>query len=130
MEPLASTTIVPACELAPLALAEMTQSCTDALDTGSRLLALFGRPEGDDVIVTAVLQPPGAGPRLLRARAPRGAAYPSITLRHPAAQMPERSGAASTDDQTAPATGPVDGAAIGSALGAFQMGTDAARRTP
>ena len=90
MEPLASTTIVPACELAPLALAEMTQSCTDALDTGSRLLALFGRPEGDDVIVTAVLQPPGAGPRLLRARAPRGAAYPSITLRHPAAQMPER----------------------------------------
>jgi Ni,Fe-hydrogenase III large subunit len=78
-------------ELAPLELAAWARSCTDALDAGDRLVTLFGRPvAGDQVITTAVLQ--GADGRLdiLRGHGQRGQSYPSLTLRHPCAQMPER----------------------------------------
>jgi hypothetical protein len=51
---------------------------------------LFGRPDGDALLLTAVLQPPGAGLRVLRARAPRGASYPALTAGHPSAQIHER----------------------------------------
>ncbi|WP_374569348.1 NADH-quinone oxidoreductase subunit C [Ideonella sp.] len=90
MGPFESTVLAPARELATLPLAGWAEACTQALDAGGRLVALFGRPDGDEIVVTTVLQSAGAGLSLLRSRAPRGAGYPSITARHPAAQMPER----------------------------------------
>ena len=82
--------LVPAREPAPLTLARWSECCHDALDAGERLLMLFGRDDGDALLVTAVLQPPGAALRVLRARTARGSLYPALTARHPAAQMPER----------------------------------------
>lgn len=77
-------------ELAPLSLDGWAEACAGALEAGGRLVALFGRCEGEEVVVTAVLQSPGAGLGVLRSRAPRGARYASLTARLPAAQMPER----------------------------------------
>lgn len=72
-------------------LAEWAQACMQRLDTGSRLITLFGRPEGEhEVVATAVVQQPGGGLGLLRGRGRRGEPYPSITARHPAAQVFER----------------------------------------
>jgi Ni,Fe-hydrogenase III large subunit len=77
-------------ELAPLSLDGWAEACAASLEGGARLLALFGRVEGEEIVVTAVLQTPGAGLELLRSRAPRGASYPSLTARFASAQMPER----------------------------------------
>lgn len=82
--------LVPATGPAPLTLARWSESCHEAMDGGERLLMLFGRPDGDALMVTAVLQPPGAPLRVLRARTARGGRYPALTARHPAAQVPER----------------------------------------
>jgi Ni,Fe-hydrogenase III large subunit len=88
---LASTHDLPQAEL-PAWAAQVAQ----ALDGGARLVSLFGRVEGavDDaggtVVTTAVLQPAGGPLALLRGRGPRRGAYPSLTPRHPAAQMFER----------------------------------------
>lgn len=66
-----------------------------AMDDGERLVTLFGRKSGDvaagdAVITTAVLQGADGALSLLRGRARQHAAYPALTLRHPAAQMFER----------------------------------------
>jgi Ni,Fe-hydrogenase III large subunit len=82
--------LLPAREPAPLALAPWAEACHAALDAGERLVMLYGQPDGDAFVLTAVLQPPGAGLRALRAHAPRGAGYPALTARHPAAQSHER----------------------------------------
>lgn len=84
------TVMVPARELVPMTLAAWASACTHALAGGSRLVTLFGCHEGDRIVVTAVVQPPGATMNVLRARAERGARYPSLTARFPAAQMAER----------------------------------------
>lgn len=77
-------------DLAPMRLESWAQACGESLEAGGRLVALFGRTEAGEVVVTAVLQSPRDGLGLLRARAPRGARYPSLTARFPAAQMGER----------------------------------------
>jgi Ni,Fe-hydrogenase III large subunit len=63
------------------------------MDAGDRLVSLFGRPDGDDAVLTTAVLHSGSGSgtfALLRGRGRREAAFPSITARHPAAQMLER----------------------------------------
>ena len=85
---------------AALDLPAWSQSITQALASGSRLVTLFGRPvldkpEGARVVLTAVLQNDTHGLQVLRGVAAAGtpgnpATYPSLTTHHPAAQMLER----------------------------------------
>lgn len=90
MGPPKSTVMALTRELAPLRLEDWADACGRALEAGGRLVTLFGRVDGDEVVVTAVLQSPGAGLGVLRSRARRTERYPSLTLRFPAAQVPER----------------------------------------
>jgi Ni,Fe-hydrogenase III large subunit len=90
MGPSKSTLMALTRELRPLRLLDWAEACGKALEAGGRLVALFGRIEGEQVVVTAVLQSPGAGLGVLRARALRCERYPSLTARFPSAQMPER----------------------------------------
>ncbi len=93
MSHLEPTLTLPALEPAPLGLAAWAEACHAALAEGEQLLMLFGRPQterGEGLLVTAVLQSPQAGLRVLRAHAARGASYPALTARFPAAQMAER----------------------------------------
>lgn len=90
MGPTPSTVMVPTRELAPMGLLAWAEACATSLEAGGRLVALFGRVEGEEAVVTAVLQSSGAGLDVLRSRAPRGARYPSLTVRFASAQMPER----------------------------------------
>ena len=95
MGPSKSTVMALTRELAPMSLQAWTEACGQSLEAGGRLVTLFGRADGDKgdgVVVTAVLQSPGSGLGVLRSRAPRGAHYPSLTARFPAAQVPERIG--------------------------------------
>ena len=82
--------LVAAWDPVPVTLADWSQACHSALDAGERLVMLFGRPEGHGLVLSAVLQPPGGPMRVLRARSGRGARYPALTARHPAAQLFER----------------------------------------
>ena len=81
-------------DLATTPLPELVQLCSQRLQAGERLLALFGRPApelGANVImVTAVLQPAQGLLALLRATAERGDHYRCLTAQHPAAQILER----------------------------------------
>jgi Ni,Fe-hydrogenase III large subunit len=82
-------------EVAQADLVAWSRQVAQALDAGERLVTLFGRIDGDlganpDVLTTAVLQREDGQLALLRGRGPCGAAYPSLTPRHPAAQMFER----------------------------------------
>ncbi len=61
----------------------------DTVRRGGRLVALFGRPGGEDVLVTAVLADDPEG-RLGLLSAPVRGAYPSIAAEVPAAQAFER----------------------------------------
>lgn len=91
MGPTKPIVMAPTRELVPLGLDEWAQQIGRALDTGERLITLFGRADaGDDVVTTAVLQGEDGRLGLLRGRGKRDAAFASITLRHPAAQMLER----------------------------------------
>jgi Ni,Fe-hydrogenase III large subunit len=90
MGPFKSTVMVLTRELAPMGLDAWAEACGRSLEAGARLVTLFGRVEGGEVVVTAVLQSPGAGLGVLRSRAPRGASYPSLTARFAAVQMAER----------------------------------------
>lgn len=90
MGPLKSTVMALTRELAPMSLEAWAEACSQLLEAGGRLVTLFGRIAGEEIVVTAVLQSPDAGLDVLRARAPRGARYPSLTSRFGAAQMPER----------------------------------------
>ena len=74
MGPLKSTVMVLTRELAPMGLEAWAESCGRTLEGGGRLVTLFGRVEGEEVVVTAVLQSAGTGLALLRSRAPRGSA--------------------------------------------------------
>ncbi|MBI1889574.1 MAG: NADH-quinone oxidoreductase subunit C [Burkholderiales bacterium] len=67
------------------------QQCLAQLDAGDRLLTLIGRPDADErIVVTTVLQDNSGRLSFLRASAGRSERYPSLTLRHPAAQIFER----------------------------------------
>ena len=82
-------------EMAQADLEAWSGQVARALDAGERLVTLFGRIDNDmdahgEAITTAVLQREDGQLALLRGRGPRGAAYPSLTPRHPAAQMFER----------------------------------------
>ena len=91
MESVQPVVIAPTRELAPLALDAWARQVAQALDDGERLLTLFGRADGTDAVLTTALLQRGDGQLgLLRGRGPRGAAFASITARHPAAQMFER----------------------------------------
>lgn len=85
-----STITATAREFGPRSLDSLAEACAQALASGSRLVTLYGRPDGGGTAVTAVLQSPDAGLGVLRAHAPRGASYPSLTARFPGAQMAER----------------------------------------
>ena len=61
----------------------------DAVGRGGRLVALFGRPAGEEVLVTAVLADDPEG-RLGILAAPVRGAYPSLAAELPAAQAFER----------------------------------------
>ncbi|KLN53100.1 NADH-quinone oxidoreductase subunit C [Variovorax paradoxus] len=72
-------------------LATWVDRCAQALDAGDRLITLFGRPDaGGDTVVTAVVMGGEGGLRILRGRGRRLESFPSLTPRHPAAQMFER----------------------------------------
>lgn len=90
MGPSESTVMVLTRELAPMSLDAWADACGQRLEAGERLVTLFGRAVAEEIVVTAVLQSPGAGLGVLRSRAPRGARYPSLTPRFAAAQVPER----------------------------------------
>jgi Ni,Fe-hydrogenase III large subunit len=82
-------------EVAQADLVEWSGQVAQALDAGERLVTLFGRLDSEmdangEVITTAVLQREDGHLALLRGRGPCGAAYPSLTPRHPSAQMFER----------------------------------------
>jgi Ni,Fe-hydrogenase III large subunit len=85
-----STVMLPA--QAPMlpSLGDWADACGRALQAGERLVTLFGRTDGAQVIVTAVTQSATAGLAVLRAQSPCGARYPSLTARFPAVQMLER----------------------------------------
>lgn len=90
MGPCKATVMALTRELAPMSLEAWAEACARSLEAGGRLMALFGRADGEEVVVTAVLHSSGAGLGVLRSRAPRGACYPSLTARFASAQMPER----------------------------------------
>jgi Ni,Fe-hydrogenase III large subunit len=93
MSALEPTLLLPAHEPAPLGLGAWAEACHAALAGGEQLVTLFGRPrkEGSDgLLLTAVLQSPLTGLRVLRTHAERGARYSALTARFPAAQMAER----------------------------------------
>lgn len=78
-------------EIAPMGLSDWAAACGRAMDAGVRLLSLFGRSGADpEVITTALLQAEDGGLHMLRGRGRRGDSFPSITARHPAAQIFER----------------------------------------
>lgn len=74
-------------------MATLSTRCRDRLEHGSRLVMLYGRPEGtsDHVVVTAVLMTAGTGAwEVFRAVAQPGEHYPSLSARFPSAQIHER----------------------------------------
>jgi Ni,Fe-hydrogenase III large subunit len=82
-------------ELAQVDLVAWAEQVARSLDAGERLVTLFGRADlgavaDGEVVTTAVLQRDDGRLALMRGRGPRGAAFPSLTARHPAAQMFER----------------------------------------
>ncbi|WP_162595767.1 hydrogenase large subunit [Variovorax sp. PBL-E5] len=78
-------------EIAPLGLTEWADQCAQALGAGDRMITLFGRPDADDeVVITAILQSDAGRLGVVRGRAKRHEAFPSLTPRHPAVQMFER----------------------------------------
>ncbi|WP_284618608.1 hydrogenase large subunit [Aquabacterium humicola] len=77
-------------ELAPTSLDAWAAQCEQALAAGARMLTLFGRREGDDVVVTAVLLPASGAMHILRGRGPAATGYPALTARFPSVQMLER----------------------------------------
>src|SRR6266542_1928613 len=60
------------------------------LGQGARVVTLFGRPDGAEVLVTAVLQHGDGGLELLRTRVTREHGYHTLTRDHPAAHCFER----------------------------------------
>jgi Ni,Fe-hydrogenase III large subunit len=95
MEARAPILLTPTKEIAHADLVAWSGQVERALDAGEHLVSLFGRVVGDRggngaVLTTAVLQREDGHLALLRGRGPRGSAYPSLTPRHPAAQMFER----------------------------------------
>jgi Ni,Fe-hydrogenase III large subunit len=91
MVPALPVLVAPAASVAPGGLDAWADACARALDGGARMLSLFGRADGaSGVVTTAVLQERDGPLRLLRAHAARGAAYPSLTVHHPALQIFER----------------------------------------
>jgi NADH:ubiquinone oxidoreductase subunit C len=81
-------------DVATTSLPDLVQLCSQRLQAGERLLALFGRPApelgANIIMVTAVLQPAQGALALLRATAERGDHYRCLTAQHPAAQILER----------------------------------------
>jgi len=77
-------------DLNVLSLADLATQCEQRMSAGERLVTFFGRAEGDSVAITAVLQSQAHGLQVLRARARRGASYPALSARFPAAQVLER----------------------------------------
>jgi Ni,Fe-hydrogenase III large subunit len=82
-------------DLAQGDLVAWAEQVARSLDAGERLVTLFGRADSGavadaEVVTTAVLQRADGHLGLLRGRGTCGAAYPSLTPRHPAAQMFER----------------------------------------
>ena len=77
-------------ELAPTTLDAWAARCEQAQDAGARLLALFGRSEGEEVVATAVLLPASGALEILRGRGPAARGYPALTARFPSAQIFER----------------------------------------
>ena len=77
-------------EMETLTLEQWAGRCALSMDAGARLLTLFGRVVGDDVLTTALLQDPDGVLRVLRGCAQHGQSFASLTTRHPAAQMFER----------------------------------------
>lgn len=80
-------------EVAQADLGVWSGQVAQALEAGERLLTLFGRIDSNmdgEVVTTAVLQREDGHLTLLRGRGACGAAYPSLTPLHPAAQMFER----------------------------------------
>jgi Ni,Fe-hydrogenase III large subunit len=77
-----------------MALPTFAVSCQQRLDTGERLLTLFGRAvpgkSPSQVLVTAVFETADGSLRVLRASAHAGDHYASLTATHPAAQIYER----------------------------------------
>ncbi len=71
-------------------LDDWAERCAQALGAGERLLTLYGRAAGDDVLTTALLQGPDGALRVLRGAGRRGQSFPSLTPKFPAAQLLER----------------------------------------
>lgn len=91
MGPSQPVVTMPTREVAPMGLPDWAEACAQALASGLRLLGLFGRSGADDeVITTALLQADEGGLHLLRGRGRCGDSFPSLTARHPAAQIFER----------------------------------------
>jgi Ni,Fe-hydrogenase III large subunit len=88
MEPLA---MMQTREIVPDDLATWADRCAQALEAGDRLITLFGRHDAlGDTAVTAVVMGGEGGLRILRGRGRSHESFPSLTPRHPAAQMFER----------------------------------------
>ena len=77
-------------ELPPLPAADWSEACTQALAEGQRLVTLYGRTQGDEVLLTAVFASAGQGLSVRRGHAATGSVYPSLTARWPCAQLFER----------------------------------------
>jgi Ni,Fe-hydrogenase III large subunit len=90
MEPLEPLLLLSTRELPPLALDTWAQQCAQALAAGARLLTLFGRAAGDEVITTAVLRRPDGPLQVLRGVAKSHQSYPSLSVGYPGAHMFER----------------------------------------
>jgi len=57
---------------------------------GDRVVTAFGRPDGAEVLVTAVLQGPTGALNALRGRVDRAPGYRALTAAHPAMHAFER----------------------------------------
>lgn len=83
--------LVPAADPQRPSLFVWSEQVAQGLAGGARLLGLFGRPDADaTVTTTAVLQQGDGTLQALRGHGPAAGGYPSITARHPAAQVFER----------------------------------------
>lgn len=72
-------------------LDEWAQLCAQRLDAGERIITLFGRSGADDIVVTtAVLEGEEGDFIVLRGLGKRDQSFPSLTVRHPSAQIFER----------------------------------------
>jgi Ni,Fe-hydrogenase III large subunit len=79
-----------AADLAPLAAEAWREALAAAIAEGGRLVSLYGRADGAEVLLTAIVDDPTGAPRVLRARVDPEVGYHTLSVDHPTFHLFER----------------------------------------